>query len=68
MKLRLTEKLDRTQGEERWEGMQPYTGRNMGPRRNKDEEEVHAPGGRKRTQETTKNVAVSKGPASLLPC
>lgn len=48
--------------------MQPDTGRNVGPQRNEDEEEVHAPGGQKRTQETTKNVAVSKGPASLPPC
>lgn len=48
--------------------MQPYTGWNMGPRRNKDEEEIHAPGGQKRTQETTKNVAASKGLASLPPC
>lgn len=48
--------------------MQPYTGRNVGPQRNEDKEEVHALGGQKRTQETTKNVAVSKGPASLPPC
>lgn len=64
----MTEKLDRSQGEELWVGMQPYTGRNMGPQRNEDEEEVQAPGGRKRTQETTKNEEVSKGPASLPPC
>lgn len=64
----MTEKLDRSQGEELRVGMQPYMGRNMGPQRNEDKEEVHAPGGQKRTQETTKNVAVSKGPASLPPC
>lgn len=64
----MTEKLDSSQGEELRVGMQPYTGRNMGPQRNEDEEEVCAPGGQKRTQETTQNVAVSKGPASLPPC
>lgn len=65
----MTEKLDRSRGEERWEGGHATIhGQEHGPTEKQGQEEVHAPGGRKRTQETTKNVAVSKGPASLLPC